>query len=107
MKKMFLPLTILSLMGCTTDDSCGCHMLGVSSDFNILNSNNEDLLNANTTNYFDNDEMRIEHLKNDGAYIEFHQSNLVYNYEFYIYLVVGDVFTFRFLNQVNIYVIII
>lgn len=101
MKKMFLPLTILSLMGCTTDDSCGCHILDVSSDFNILNSNNEDLLNPNTANYFDNDEIRIEHLKNDGTYIEFHQSNLDYKYDFYIYPGGGDLYTFRLLNQVN------
>lgn len=89
-------------MSCTSDNEpkSNNYVYHTISDFIVTTNNNEDLLNTDTPNYFDNDAIRIEHLKNNGNYVEFYQPNLDYKYDFMIYNSSGFNF-FRLFNQIG------
>lgn len=102
MKKIFFLIVICSLMSCTSDNEpkTSNYVYNISTDIIVTTNNNEDLLNTDTPNYFDNDAIRIEHLKNNGNYIEFYQPNLDYKYDFMIYNDSGFN-VFRLFNQIG------
>ncbi len=89
-------------MSCSSDNELkgNNYVYDTSTDFIVTTNNNEDLLNADTPDYFDNDAIRVEHLKNNGNYVEFYQPNLDYKYDFMIYNSSGFN-VFRLLNQIG------
>ena len=87
---------------CTADNEPrdNNYIYQTGADFIVTTKNNKDLLNTDTPDYFDNDAIRIEHLKNDGNYVEFYQPNLDYKYDFMIFTS-SDFSVFRLLNQID------
>ena len=87
MKKIFFLMMTCGLMSCSSDDSGNKdnYVMKVGFYFNILNSNNEDLLNKNTPNNLNSDDIRIEHLNKNGNYDVYFYEYLDSKYGYEIY----------------------
>src|SRR5690554_841725 len=86
MKKIFFLLMICSLISCSEDsDGDNSYVLYVGSLFHILNDNNEDLLNKNTPNNLNSDNIRIEYFNESGNYEVFFYEYLDSKYGYEIY----------------------
>lgn len=85
MKKIFFLLVICLFFSCDRDDSCGCFNLDVGVDFIVLNKNDEDLLNKETVNTLNSDNIRIEHLNKNGNFDVFFYEHLDLKYGYKIY----------------------
>jgi len=87
MKKIFFLLMICSLISCTSEDSgrSNNYVVKVGFHFNVLNNNGKDLLNEDTPNNLNSNDIRIEHLNKNGNYEVFYYEHLDSKYGYEIY----------------------
>ena len=78
MKNLLFISILLSIMGCSPDNSLDTnnnYMKKISVLFHILNVDNEDLLNENIQNSLNTEDIRIEFLNTNGDFIPFYAEN--------------------------------
>ena len=78
-KVLLLCFVTLLFMNCSTDnqeENDNNYILNVGVSFTILNGSDEDLLNKNTNNSLNSNQIRLEHLHTNGEYVNYYYEYL-------------------------------